>query len=177
MTYYRVALQSDQSPHWMWTSTVLVSLDAMFGFLKLHHLVKRDRLRVFFSSAFEYLNAMLDRENQGLGSNSLTAEHLLNGSGRIDQLEMQRFESACDLHPYLGAALTSLLTAQLWHEQRQHAPSEERTNAREMRPVAVELSGSADHDVPYHFALPLSLPQVLAWARLLGRVQRGELEP
>src|SRR5215467_712626 len=156
VTYYRVALQSDQSPHWMWTSTVLVSLDAMFGFLKLHHLVKRDRLRVFFSSSFE---------------------HLLNGSGRIDQLEMQRFESACDLHPYLGTALTSLLTAQLWHEQRQHAPSEERTNAREMRPVAVELSGSADHDVPYHFALPLSLPQVLAWARLRGRVQRGELEP
>ena len=33
-----------------------------------------------------------------------------------------------------------------------------------------------DHDVPYHFALPLSLPQVLAWMRLLGKVQRGEVE-
>jgi hypothetical protein len=32
----------------MWKSTVLVSLDAVFGFLKLHHMVPRDRFRVFF---------------------------------------------------------------------------------------------------------------------------------
>jgi hypothetical protein len=159
MTYYRVALQNDQSSTWMWTSTVLVTLDAVFGFFKLHHMVKRDRLRVFFSSSMEYLNEVLDRENQGLLSNSLTAEHLLNGSGRIDQLEMQRFESACGLHPYLGTAVASLLTAYFWHIQGQHELSEDRTNEQEMS------------------RLPASLPQRLAWTRLLARVERGELEP
>jgi hypothetical protein len=177
VTYYRVAIQDEQAATWMRTSTVLVELQAVFGFLQRHPLVKRDRLRVFCSSAFEYLNAMLDRENQGLRSNSLTSEHLLTGSGRIDQFEMQRVESACNLHPYLGTEVASLLTAHLWHLQGQHASSEERTNALEMGRLAVELNGSADHDAPYHFTLPFSLPQMLAWTKLLGRVQRGELEP
>ena len=176
MTYYRVAMQEDQSAKWMWKSTVLVSLDAVFGFIKLHHMVTRDRFRVFFSSSVEYLNEMLDRENQGLPSNSLTAEHSLNGSGRIDQLEMQRFESACNLHPYMCTAVASLLTEQLWHMQSQHVPREERTNTLEMRRVAVEMNGSADHDTAYRFSLPASLQQRLAWTRLLARVQSGELE-
>jgi hypothetical protein len=89
--YYRVALQRDQSSTWMWKSTVLASLDAVFGFLMLYHMIPRDRFRVFFSSSVDYLNEMLARENQGLLSNSLTVEQLLNGSGRIDQLEMQLF--------------------------------------------------------------------------------------
>jgi hypothetical protein len=177
VTYYRVALQSDQSPKWMWKSTVLISLDAVFGFLKLHHMVPRDRLRVFFSSSFEYLNEMLDRENQGLLSNSLTAEHLLSGSGRIDQLEMQRFESACGLHPYVGTAMASLLTAHLWHMHSPPMPDEERTNELEMSRLAAEMNGRGDHDTTYHFSLPVSLPQLLSWTRLLVRVQRGELEP
>lgn len=174
---YRVAFQKDQSTTWMWKSTVLDSLDAVFGFLKLYHMVPRDRFRVFFSSSVEYLNEMLARENQGLLSNSLTAEQLLNGSGRINQLEMQLFESACDPHQFTGTAVTSPLTAHLWHMQSQHVPGEVRTNTLEMSRLAVELNGSADHDTAYHFSLPASLPQRLAWTRLLARVQRGELEP
>jgi hypothetical protein len=34
-----------------------------------------------------------------------------------------------------------------------------------------------DHDLPYRFSLPLSLPQVLAWMTLLAKVQRSELHP
>jgi hypothetical protein len=161
----------------MWKSTVLTSLDAVFGFIKLHEVFPRDRLRVFFSSSMEYLNEMLDRENQGLLSNSLTADQLVNGSGRINQFEMQRFESACDLHPYMGTALASLLTAHLWHIQNQQVADEEITTEQEMSRFAVEMNGSGDHDTVYHFSLPASLPQLLVWARLIGRVQRGELEP
>ncbi len=40
-----------------------------------------------------------------------------------------------------------------------------------------ELGLGGDHDVPYSFALPAYMPQVLAWMRLLARVQRGELVP
>jgi len=177
MRYYRVAFQRDQSSAWMWKSTVLDSLDAVFGFLKLYHMVPRDRFRVFFSSSVEYLNEMLARENQGLLSNSLTAEQLLNGSGRIDHPEMQLFESACDPHQFTGTAVVSPLTAHLWHMQSQYVPGEVRTNTLEMSRLAVELNGSADHDTAYHFSLPASLPQLLAWTRLLARVQRGELEP
>lgn len=177
MTYYRVAMQSDQSQSWMWKSTVLISLDAVLDFLKLHQLVPGDRLRVFFSSSMEYLNEMLDRENQGLLSNSLTAEQLLNGSGHIDQLEMHLFESACCLHPYLGTAVASLMTAHLWQMQSQRIPHEERTSEQEISRLTAEMNGSADHYTAYHFILPASMPQLLAWARLLGKVQRGELEP
>ena len=41
----------------------------------------------------------------------------------------------------------------------------------------LEHGGGGDHDLPYSFALPASMPQVLAWMRLLAKVQRGELQP
>ena len=175
MTYYRVAVQRDQSPTWRWTSTVLTSLDGVFGFIRLYHMVPRDYLRVFFSSSVDSLNEMLARENQGLPSNSLTADQLFNGSKHIDPHEMQRLESAG--RPGQGMAVTSLLGAQAWHEQGQPAPDKGSTSVLERSRLAVELDGSADHDTPYHFSLPASLPQVLAWTRLLARVRRGELEP
>jgi hypothetical protein len=50
-------------------------------------------------------------------------------------------------------------------------------NALERRRLELELGTGSDHDVPYSFCLPLSLPQVLAWIRLMGRVQHGELQP
>ena len=43
--------------------------------------------------------------------------------------------------------------------------------------LEIELGPEGDHDVPYSFALPVSMPQVLIWMRLLARVQRGELVP
>jgi hypothetical protein len=156
----------------MWKSTVLVSLDAVFGFLKLHHMVPMVRLRVFFSSSFEYLNEMLDRENKGMIPNSLTAAQLLNVSGRIDYLEMQHFESACNLHQYMSSAVES----HLWNMQSQHVPGEKETNTLEMRPLAVKMNGSGDHDTDYRFSLHVSLPQLLSCTRLLAMAQCGELE-
>jgi len=41
----------------------------------------------------------------------------------------------------------------------------------------LESGAGGDHDVPYSFALPPSTPQVLAWMKLLIRVQHGELHP
>jgi hypothetical protein len=172
-----VALERDQSPTWRWTSTVLTSLDGVFGFLRLYRIVPRDYLRVFFSSSVDYLNEMLARENQGLPSNSLTADQLFNGSKHIDPHEMQRLESAGRPGQDMGTAVTSLLGAQGWHEQGQCVPDKGSTSMLERSWLAVELDGSADHDTPYHFSLPASLPQALAWTRLLARVQRGELEP
>ena len=46
----------------------------------------------------------------------------------------------------------------------------------ERRRLDLELGPGGDHDVSYTFALPVWMPQVLAWTRLLAQVQRGELE-
>jgi len=47
----------------------------------------------------------------------------------------------------------------------------------ERRRLELELGPGGDHDVPYSFAKASSPRQVLAWMRLLAKVQRGELEP
>ncbi len=52
MIYYRVASQIDEtSATWKWKSTVLTSLDALFGYLKTFQAVPKDRMRVFLSSS------------------------------------------------------------------------------------------------------------------------------
>jgi hypothetical protein len=38
----------------------------------------------------------------------------------------------------------------------------------------LERGAGGDHDLPYRFRLPTSTPQVLAWVKLLVRVQRGD---
>ena len=50
-------------------------------------------------------------------------------------------------------------------------------SALERRRLEIERGPGGDHDVPYRFALPACLPQVLAWMRLLAKVHRGELQP
>ncbi len=50
-------------------------------------------------------------------------------------------------------------------------------SALERRREALDSGPGGDHDLPYAFSLPISLPQVLAWMSLLVRVQQGELHP
>jgi hypothetical protein len=97
MIYYRVALQADQSNNWRWKSTVLTSFDALFGCLKLYSMIPRASIRVFYSSSVECMNAMLERENKGLESNSMTAEQLLTGKKSIHSHEMVLLEKELGL--------------------------------------------------------------------------------
>jgi hypothetical protein len=41
----------------------------------------------------------------------------------------------------------------------------------------LERGSGGDHDLLYTFALPTTWPQVLAWIKLLAKVQTGELQP
>jgi hypothetical protein len=43
------------------------------------------------------------------------------------------------------------------------------------RRAELERGAGGDHDLPYRFTLPGSMPQLLAWARLLARVEHGDL--
>jgi len=92
MIYYRVALMTKDTPTWKWKSTVLTSLDALFGYLKTFQAVPKDQMRVFLSSSAQQgWDEMLTRQNNGMLSNSLSAQQVLNGC-RICPLEVMKLE-------------------------------------------------------------------------------------
>ncbi len=55
--------------------------------------------------------------------------------------------------------------------------SNRESNLMRLMREETEWSRGGDYDTPYTFALPVFMPQALAWARLLAKVQRGELVP
>ena len=75
--YYRIAIQGDKSSPWQWKSTNISSLDPLIQFLRRFHNLPQDHLRVFSSSSREEMDEQLMRENNGLGSDSVTAEQFL----------------------------------------------------------------------------------------------------
>ena len=101
-------------------------------FLKMYNCMPKERVRVFMASSAEAMDEMLNRQNQGLVSSSITVDEFLQRK-LLDTLEVRRLE--------------------------------------------FELRSVGDHDTPYTFALPTTMPQTLAWTTLLTRVQRGELQP
>ena len=50
-----------------------------------------------------------------------------------------------------------------------------RSDFLEKRRIEIEFGHAGDKDVPYSFTLPASAPQVMAWVKLLNRVQQGEI--
>jgi hypothetical protein len=155
--------------------------------------VPKDRLRVFFATSRELMNAMLVRENRGLLSNSLTVEQFLESGRRIDAQHIRQVESELVLHVDADLIARSAITRKLgdehssfqtgsYFESANAVTPETRGNNRESN-LLRQMQGESewdtggDHDTPYTFALPVSMPQALAWVRLLAKVQRGELEP
>lgn len=175
--YYRVATQVDVAATWQWKSTVLSSLDTLFQFLRLFRAIPQDRLRVFSSSSREGPAEQLEQVNRGLASTSVTAAQFLcermlrppavwSASAREGGTSLERgpvaviSQQAMNEHGGGGSALESRGMSVL-----------------ERRREELESGPGGDHDLPYSFSLPLSLPQVLAWMTLLARVRAGELHP
>ena len=75
--YYRVAIQEDVPPTWQWKSTTISSLNSLLQFLRRFHDFPQDHLRVFSSHSSEEMSEQLVRENNGLGSDSVTAAQFL----------------------------------------------------------------------------------------------------
>ncbi len=176
--YYRVAIQVDTAPTWQWKSTVLSELSTLFHFLRLFRALPHDQLRVFSSSSRVGLAEQLEQENQGLASTSVTAAQFLHErmlrppavvrsiSEREGGTELQR------------GAIAVISQAAVNERGGEGSVLESRgRSALERRREALESGPGGDHDLPYTFSLPRSLPQVLAWMSLLVRVQRGELHP
>jgi hypothetical protein len=179
--YYRLAHQRDASSCWEWESRVIASLDILFRVLWMYRSVPPNRLRVFFSSSVARLDLMLDRENKGLASNSIPVAHLLHGrwstNQSISQFEMKQFESALKTRDSEWVIETSTIREQDLPEKWSSAPSEGTMGVFDRRRLEIELGTPGDHDTLYTFSLPTSLPQTLAWLKLLARRHHEELQP
>jgi len=183
----------DESSLWKWKSTVLKTPGTLFHFLKIYDYVAKNRMRVFFASSIEFMNEMLVRENNGLVSNSVTVEQFLKSGRRIDALYIRQLESELGLQANKELVAKTVITGQLGDERSPFLAdstieaatgaisrvllSSWKTSSLEFLQEESEGGSGGDHDMPYIFALPSSIRQALAWAKLLARVQRGELEP
>ena len=175
MIYYRVALRTNETAEWHWKSTVVTSLEAVLGLIRLYSSIPKDRIRVFYSSSVEAMNDMLTRENEGLASNSVTAQQFLKGE-MISREDMVRLEAESSPHENKVAVPTPVFAASAVNERRGNANGAS-ISVLDIRRLEVEPGMPGDHDTPYRFSLPVSMPQKLAWLRLMLKVQSGELEP
>src|SRR5690242_18394631 len=78
MKYYRLASYHHQTAKWIWKTTPLTSLQAVFHVLRLYAALPQDRIRVFTASSKEELGEMLKYENQNQISVSVTAVQFLH---------------------------------------------------------------------------------------------------
>jgi hypothetical protein len=166
--YYRVAIQVDASPTLQWKSTPLSSLNILIHWLQYYWVLPHDRLRIFSSSSQESLNEQLARENQGLLSTSVPAIQFLR-ERRIAPREVGG-ETAAGRTRVNGRTIAIAAVTEPSLAVSSASPLDKR---REQ----LELGAGGDHDFPYRFTLPTSMPQVLTWLKLQVRVQQGDLQP
>ena len=193
MMYFRVAIRKDQSSHWRWKSDMLSTPGRLFDFLNMYGSFSKNRLRVFFATTTSIMNEMLVRENNGLLSNSITVEEFLESGRKIDGQYIKQVEFELGLQESMELIAKSVITTKLGDESssmQANSPVEpaipaisetmgnnwENSLMMQMWEDS-EWSIGGDYDTPYTFELPVSMPQALAWARLLSMVQSGELIP
>jgi hypothetical protein len=178
--YYRIAIQRgrdqfERPSTWQWKSTALSSLQSLFQVLRLYSSLPQEHLRVFSSPLREDLEEQLKQENSGVGSASATAAQFLQQ--RLIQSRGVTSASGSRVHEGTTSIAVSTRTRVDESGGATYAQGERSMNSLERRRLEQEPGRGGDHEVPYIFALPLSMPQVLTWIRLMGRIQRGELEP
>ena len=175
---YRVAIQINTDSSWQWKSTVLGSMETLFGWLRLYRMIPLEQLRVFSASSKEDLHEQLLRANQGLDSTSVPAATFLKarrmsiegltGVAPAWKLQVHQRHGAL---PVISAAIRNQRPIEGLPVYEQNMPGLERQR------VAIEGGPGGDHDRPYRFAFPTSMPQVITWLRLMKLIQRGALQP
>lgn len=176
--YYRIATRVGSSPDWEWKSTILRELSAVFHWLRLYRTFPHDRLRIFACSSPEEMNDQLGRENQGLESASVTAVQFLQERLSGSQ-EVVRDAAAPGGRGNHLSISTAFFPASTPNESGGKALVMDGRGAGFLEKRRVELEGGTggDHDLPYQFVLPTSMPLVLAWVKLLEKVQQGGMQP
>jgi len=182
MTIYRVAWKRNDLALWQWKSTKLGTIHAALGFLRLYHMLPVERMRVFSSFSLEDLDEQLRQENEreALLIAELVQQERHREESTIPTDETERteatqetFETKQSRQEVFVARLVASLNKNGVYTSVFNGSMDSSVQKR----LEYELGEGGDHDVPYTFALPEFLPLRLAWTRLLGKVQRGELEP
>jgi hypothetical protein len=177
---YRVAMQVNTIPNWQWKSSVLGALGTLFAWLRLYRMIPLEHLRVFSAVSRENLNEQLMRVNQGLASNSVPAAYFLQErrisierpTGVTPARKIQEYRSTkTSTVDSASAALSNESTSETFPLYEQGM------SALERQRVAIESGVGGDHDTPYKFAFPSSVPQITTWLHLVKRFQCGELQP
>lgn len=101
MTYYRLAFRNRQTDNWIWTTTAINSLQAVFQQLRRFSAMPQDRVRVFMVSSPEELDKQLAQENNGLGSHSVTVAQFMQE--RMLTLQ-QDTSQTCSIRPFSNAS-------------------------------------------------------------------------
>lgn len=173
MIYYRLAVQEYETPKWVWKSTIVTSLVAVLHLLRMYSPIPAERIRVFSATCKEEMAEMLNRENEGLVSGSLTAGEFL----RDRRLRVQNV-SAPETIERLVRRTTAVLIDSATREECPASPIAPAGGfgLLDQRRLQLEMGAAGDHDTPYRFSLPCSTPQLLAWTRLMVRMQAGELQ-
>src|SRR5262245_16596653 len=168
--YYRVATRVDAASGWQWKSTVLSSLDTLFQFLRLLRALPQDQVQVFSSCSREALSEQLEQENKGLLSNSVTVAQFLRERMIHPPIEVRR-SSERERGTSLEIVPITVISQQPLNERVRGVSALERRgmSSLERRREELESGPGGDHDLPYRFSLPSSLPQVFAWMTLLVR--------
>jgi hypothetical protein len=176
--YYRVAIQMDATPTWQWKSTALSSLNKLLQWLQFYQAFPHDRLRIFSSSSHEELNEQLVRENRRLSSTSVPATQFLQ-ERRIAPQGMVRVTAATGTRANERMAPVAAVTELSLGESSRESQSLDGRGVSflEKRRVELEHGAGGDHDLPYRFTLPIAMPQVLVWMKLLAMVQNGDIQP
>jgi hypothetical protein len=173
MKYYRLALRDQQTGRWIWKTTALTSLQAVFQLLRVYRALPQERLRVFTASSKEDLREMLIRENENLFSGSVTAAQFLHERNMQVRERVQR--TAEQEMTEQETRQTTVATSSLHeHNPARDFPHSPVTNSLDKKRLELEYGAGGDHDSPYVFTLPTSMPQALAWIKLLVKVQNGE---
>jgi len=136
--------------------------------LQVYRAFPQERLRIFSSPLREELNEQLARENQGRSSTSLPATQFLQARGITPRGAVGEAGA--------GGARAHEHTA-FMPAKPSPSPDESGMSLLDKRREELERGAGGDHDLPYQFTLPTSMPQVLAWVKLLARVQQGDFQP
>ncbi len=173
---YRVAIQTNTvPPSWQWKSTPLSSLDAVLRFLRLYRALPQDRLRVFSSASREGLDEQFRCEQGAMGMYSVTAAQFLrerlicSGDATVEALEQKLQQNQKAVSSTVGRSLSVI-------ESSKPTLTLDGKSILDCKRLELELGIGDDHDLPYHFAFPPTWSQASAWAELLVKVQRGELQ-
>jgi hypothetical protein len=165
--YYRIAIQGEAQPPWKWQSTALSSLGSLLQWLQVYRAFPYERLRTFSCASPQELNEQLARENQGLASASVPATAFLQER----RIALQRGVR----ETVAGGTRARERTASIPVEPSP-SPEESGMSPLDKRREDLERGAGGDHALPHRFTLPTSMPQVLAWVKLLARVQQGDYQ-